>query len=396
MPDYTVKADVDSMLRAANNAAIRSAIGLGQTDVPVLAGIAAGTVPFAALLQTSISGSFHVSLVGFPSQRHFTFGWAVGGASTVSTGAYAWSSSSTDSDAVKDLLLARDAAGILAQRNGTAKQVHRVYNTFLGTTANEWGGFDWLTTTNTLRIGTEHGGTGTARPIDFVTGGVARWQITAAGHLIGAGGDGLYDIGTFGSVGRVRDVNAAGSVYAYSFRRDSMAFIQFNGIGIITLTDHTSSTWNRLQLGGTTSAYPAIKRNGTGIDIVLANDSGFAPLSSGALTISGGGANITGIVNGTAFTSGFYVQTNTQFMFGTGGVGDVALQKNATGVVEINNTTAGTFRDLRCRSVIQQPPATITPASNGDLVVEATSNTLLTFKFKGSDGTVRSGTMVVA
>jgi len=32
MPDYTVSGDVDSMLRSANDAAIRSAIGLGTTD----------------------------------------------------------------------------------------------------------------------------------------------------------------------------------------------------------------------------------------------------------------------------------------------------------------------------------------------------------------------------
>jgi hypothetical protein len=79
--------------------------------------------------------------------------------------------------------LFQDAPGILAQRNGTAKQVHRVYNTFLGTTANEWGGFDWLTTANTLRIGTEHGGTGAARPIDFVTGGVVRMTIQSGGNI---------------------------------------------------------------------------------------------------------------------------------------------------------------------------------------------------------------------
>ena len=73
-----------------------------------------------------------------------------------------------------------------------------------------------------------------------------------------------------------------------------------------------------------------------------------------------------------------------------------ALGENAAGVIEINNGTAGTFRDLRVRSVIQQPPASITPASNGDYVVEATSNTTLTFKLKGTDGTVRTATLTLA
>lgn len=42
------------------------------------------------------------------------------------------------------------------------------------------------------------------------------------------------------------------------------------------------------------------------------------------------------------------------------------------------------------------PSASLTPANNGDLVVEATNNTTLTFKFKGSDGTVRSGTITLS
>lgn len=36
------------------------------------------------------------------------------------------------------------------------------------------------------------------------------------------------------------------------------------------------------------------------------------------------------------------------------------------------------------------PEASATPTANGDLVFEATSNTALTIKYKGSDGTVRS------
>ena len=81
------------------------------------------------------------------------------------------------------------------------------------------------------------------------------------------------------------------------------------------------------------------------------------------------------------------------------GANDVGIKRNDVGVLEINNgVTAGVFRDLRCRSVIQQLPitTTITPASNGDFIVEATSNTTLTFKLKGTDGTVRSGTITLA
>jgi hypothetical protein len=47
-------------------------------------------------------------------------------------------------------------------------------------------------------------------------------------------------------------------------------------------------------------------------------------------------------------------------------------------------------------NVISSPAASITPANNSELVVEATSNTTLTFKLKGTDGTVRSATLTLA
>jgi len=48
------------------------------------------------------------------------------------------------------------------------------------------------------------------------------------------------------------------------------------------------------------------------------------------------------------------------------------------------------------KDVVQTPSSSITPSNNGDLVVEATSNTTLTFKLKGTDGTVRSGTITLS
>jgi hypothetical protein len=53
-----------------------------------------------------------------------------------------------------------------------------------------------------------------------------------------------------------------------------------SGDGLIEFYNSAVNGFNRLNLGGTTSAFPAIKRNGTGIDIVLADDSGFGPAQS--------------------------------------------------------------------------------------------------------------------
>lgn len=75
---------------------------------------------------------------------------------------------------------------------------------------------------------------------------------------------------------------------------------------------------------------------------------------------------------------------------------DTAIGRNAAGVVEVNNGTAGTLRDIKVRQAVQSPQASVSPAANGEMVVEATSNTTLTFKLKGSDGTVRSATLTLA
>lgn len=50
----------------------------------------------------------------------------------------------------------------------------------------------------------------------------------------------------------------------------------------------------------------------------------------------------------------------------------------------------------RWRDVYLSPSSSLTPANNGDLCIEATDNTTLTFKYKGSDGTVRSGTVALS
>ena len=64
-------------------------------------------------------------------------------------------------------------------------------------------------------------------------------------------------------------------------------------------------------------------------------------------------------------------------------------------ILQAASDGAGVQRDLRIVSPTLAPGSSRTPASNGDLEIEATNDTTLTFKFKGSDGTVRSGTIAL-
>jgi hypothetical protein len=118
-----------------------------------------------------------------------------------------------------DLFLARDAANVLAVRNGTNAQTLRIYNTYSGAGANyERGVFSWVG--NEFFIGTSNSGTGVARNMILAASGTAvitlqnnntaRWQVTGGGNFI-AFADNTYDIGASGAT-RPRSVFAATSV----------------------------------------------------------------------------------------------------------------------------------------------------------------------------------------
>jgi hypothetical protein len=96
---------------------------------------------------------------------------------------------------------------------------------------------------------------------------------------------------------------------------------------------------------------------------------------------------------------------------GTGGpTSDLSI--SASGIVNISGTTASTSPTTGALTVAGglgvggsiygganlgfHPAASVTPANNGDVVFQATSNTSFTIKYKGSDGTVRSGSVTLA
>jgi hypothetical protein len=321
------------MLGAADNAAIRSAIGLGQTDAPTflaqsltgqsLTGTQATSLvdlsatwnttgtPTAIKLNVTDTASNFSSLLldcqtGGTSRFRVTKNGAVvaqtnadnggvfsagsngfkniqfGGLTYSSNGmvairdpglvvvrdlgGFCWENGTQNpATGTIELGLFKDAAGILAQRNGTAKQTLRIYNTYTSATVYERAVMDWNgPTPGNLQIGTEFLGSGSgmaARPIDFVVGGTVRMSLSAAS-----------------------DLTVVGSVHTGSgFVFTSKGYIGMPSSGVMSLYNILGNDFNRLQLGGTTSAFPAIKRNGTGIDIKLADDSAFAPIK-GKLT----------------------------------------------------------------------------------------------------------------
>ncbi len=166
----------------ANNITYRFAIGTGGNQNYSLhcgdGNTATGSYlfwsaagPSTALTQTSGTSSV-VSLFS-------------GGLKLSNSAAIRWSSTSNagrESVNPSDLLIFRDAANTLAQRNDTNAQTFRVYNTYTSSTNYELGKLEW--SSNVFRIGTEKGsGGGTARTLEVHTDSISRLALDTTGSV---------------------------------------------------------------------------------------------------------------------------------------------------------------------------------------------------------------------
>lgn len=100
-----------------------------------------------------------------------------------------------------DAILQRDAANILAQRNGGIDQQFRLYKTFTDSSNHQRIFFDFNGTSSAARIATTWSGTGTAFNLEL-GGGTGQWRFDTDGNLRGftaTGGLG-YTTGAGGTV----------------------------------------------------------------------------------------------------------------------------------------------------------------------------------------------------
>jgi hypothetical protein len=161
--------------------------------------------------------------------------------------------------------------------------------------------------------------------------------------------------------------------------------------GIQLLEDTAGGTFNRLQLGGTTNAFPSIKRNGTAIDFRLADDSAACDINANKFLVASNngmaydgtiGAVIghVGASGGSGWNVAFADSDNAIVKYGligqtgfairdTGAVGTVS--KNSTAIMDLQSTTKGF---LMPRMTYAQMKAISTPAT-GLQIYNTTNNT---------------------
>jgi hypothetical protein len=188
------------------------------------------------------------------------------------TASYSWSSTSAGNGA-PDLILLRDAANTLAQRNGANAQAFRVYNTFTDATTFERANIFW--DSNVLKIGTEKGSVGgTARALELQTDGTTRLTIAATGTV------------TF-TEAITANKQFTSNLWIWAkekyFLGTAATVIASASDGVIALQNNASTDFGRLQFGGTTSSFPALKRSSASLIVRLADDTANAALESASL-----------------------------------------------------------------------------------------------------------------
>jgi hypothetical protein len=176
--------------------------------------------------------------------------------------------------------------------------------------------------------------------MDLQVGGVSKFKVDNSGNLFSTAG--LYSGGLTLS-----------------------QFVILSGIssGVARISNQLGTDFNRLQLGGTTSSFPAIKRNGTAIDFRLADDSAYCSITASlaSLTTVATSNLAAGFFKDATYTVNFLTVTNT--------TGALRFEKtslfadtgtiNASARVQIDSTTQGF---LPPRMTTTQINAIATPA----------------------------------
>jgi hypothetical protein len=199
--------------------------------------------------------------------------------------------------------------------------------------------------------------------IDLQVGGVSKFKVDRTGFL------------TTSSAIIVNGYISLPSNASISFSGQSQIFNSSDGV--IRLANDAGTSFGRLQFGGTTNAFPAIKRNGAGIEFRLADDSDFTGVSASLFTANYVGSSV--VMN----------LFDTDRQIGTGGAGHIGFKAGSSftfsninlnvattsAIVEITSTTKGF---LPPRMTTTEKNAIATPAS-GLVVYDSTLNKLAVY-----------------
>ncbi len=166
---------------------------------------------------------------------------------------------------------------------------------------------------------------------------------------------------TVGSTGGVTfDAVGSGSGFTFS---DAVAMPAITGTGTGgTLLLNQTDTTGLLQFGGTSISFPALRHVGAQLQVVTADLSIFAGLKAQTLTATdfaftggnaleliAGEASVLNGVGGSVYTP--FRADQIRLMGASNITVDTGIGRNGAGIVEVNNGTLGTLRDLIVRDI---------------------------------------------
>ena len=230
-----------------------------------------GTVGAPAVSFSAASGTgfrrIADSVVGYvPSGGVDRIAFQENSISQDSGGEIRWTGSGNSPNATPDLILLRDAANILAQRNGTNAQTQRWSETF--TDASNYSRVAVTTSSSGYDLLGEAAGTGTLRLLRLGSGSV-RWHIAASGDgSLGAVTDNASDFGASGA-SRPRDVFVARNFHVAGFVHIQSA-LAYSAHVVTIASNGVSGTANGETLSGLRSVYLVECLDGDGCTVTVA------------------------------------------------------------------------------------------------------------------------------
>ena len=150
----------------------------------------------------------------------------------------------------------------------------------------------WNTTgaPTAIKLNVTNTAAGAALLMDLQASAVSQFKVDKAGVVTT---NGAMTVG--GTISTSFSINGFNGVFTGLLRAAAASTIEWNGRtkmsspsdGVMLLTNNAATDFTRLQFGGTTSSFPAIKRNTTALNFRLADDSADANITAGSAIFSG-------------------------------------------------------------------------------------------------------------
>lgn len=226
----------------------------------------------------------------------------------------------------------------------------------------------------------QNGASNSALLVDaFTTSAVTGFKITAKASGSGVA---LEAISSASNESVTINAKGTGTITIQGTATGSITLARNTSVsGVLAVSDATAST-------GYTNGAVTIA-GGLGVTGSINSNSYINAAPSNGYLLGG----ITAMVQSGSYTS-FYSNTADERLL-LGNNTDAAIYYRAPNHYFQDNagTTWGRFST---GGFILIPSNSVTPLSNGHLMFQATSNSSLTFKYKGTDGTIRSGSIALA